>query len=135
MRVVIVQGGKVFKTLSTNLSSILTVPPLAVFRELPVPSLTKRGLLRRRKESVINEDIEEKLVPAKIIYPHKEPVDHGSRDYCIKIVKQAEKAGVIKELVLLMSAFRNMYQRKIVPANREETTVCPKGKHYSEGSE
>ena len=155
MRIVIIIGGKkkgkVLKSLSTNsipipvpsIPVLTVVPPKleskppAVFRELPPPTLTKRGILRRKKEPVLVEDIEETLKPSpvRVIYPRKEPVDHGSRDYCINIVKQAEKAGVIKELVLLLSTFRNMYQKRFFANENEVTIHLRKDQHYSEGSE
>jgi hypothetical protein len=153
VRIVIIVGGKrggrgkVLKSLSTNsipisVPSVLKVAPKspAVFRELPPPTLTKKGVLRKKPLLVKDDMLESpkerlKPLPVRIVHPHKEPVDHGSRDYCISIVRQAEKAGVIKELVLLLSTFRNMYQKKFF-ANEDEVVIrLRKDQHYSEGSE
>lgn len=59
------------------------------------------------------------------------------REYCYSIVDKAEKSNLTKELMLLLTAFRSMFQKQIYKAMEEESTPSPsqKDQHYSEGSE
>lgn len=110
----------------------------------PEPELVE--VLSRPKDD--KEDLKRRVNKVKQLTLAPPPVMSTTevktyREYCLSVIDKAEKSGLMKELVLLLSAFRVMFQKQIYRATEEPAAPAPahsvpssqRGKRYSKRSE
>lgn len=113
----------------------------------PGPELAKALSSRDELKEEPKEDLKSKVKQLTIAPP---PVMSDSevktyKEYCLSIIDKAEKSGLMKELMLLLNAFRVMFQKQIYRATEEPITApraapsvpapSQKGRRYSKISE